>query len=846
MIDSNQKFWAFSAEKALDVMKSSTDGMAGAEAKNRLAEYGANSIKKSKKNNAFFTLLSQFKSPIIIILFFAIGLSFYLKDTADAFIILAIVLASGLLGFWQEHGANNAVAKLLSVVKIKAAVLRDGKQISIDIAEVVPGDVIMLEAGNIVAGDCLILESNSLFVDEAALTGETYPVEKQAGVLKEEAAINDRNNCLWMGTHVISGSAKALVMNTGKNTEFGKISESLKAKQPETEFERGIKAFGFLLMKITLILVVTIFIINILLKRPALDSFLFSLALAVGLTPQLLPAIISTNLSHGAKMMAKAKVIVKRLSSIENFGSMNVFCSDKTGTLTDGIVKLQATLDINGEESEKVLLYAFINSSFETGFINPIDEAIRSFKQLDIGSYTKLDEQPYDFTRKRLSILVTETKTNAKIMVTKGALKNVLAVCTQAEAGDGKIVDISTVKDEIEKEFEEYSKKGYRTLGVSYRVLDNEALIEKDHEENMIFLGYITLFDPLKPNIVETIANLKNLGISLKVITGDNRLIAAHVISQFGLSDESILTGPEINNLDSVALSRKVADTAVFAEVEPNQKERIIVALKKAGFVVGYMGDGINDASALHAADVSISVDSAVDVAKEAADIVLLEKDLNVLISGVTAGRITFANTLKYVFMATSANFGNMFSMAGASLFLPFLPLLPKQILLTNLLTDFPEMTIASDSVDNELIMQPRKWDIGFIKKFMIVFGLISSVFDYITFGVLMTILHHPLVDQFKQFRTGWFLESVCSAALIVLVIRSRKPFYKSAPGKYLMIATFAIVAVTLIIPYTPLAGLMGFVPLPAWILLVIGAIVAAYIVTAEIAKKIFYRIVKY
>jgi Mg2+-importing ATPase len=842
VIDLKQMFWTLSVEKVLQQMKSNMNGLSSIDAKKRLTEYGANSIKQSKRNNAFYLLLAQFKSPIIIILFFAIGLSFYLHDTLDAFIILAIVLASGVLGFWQEYGANSAVEKLLSVVQIKATVLRDGKQITIDIAEIVPGDIVIMEAGDIVAGDSLIIESNSLFIDEAALTGETFPVEKEVGILLEETAINDRKNCLWMGTHIISGSVKAVVINTGKNTEFGKISESLKTKSPETEFERGVKSFGYLLMEITLILVFAIFAINVLLKRPALDSFLFSLALAVGLTPQLLPAIISINLANGAKMMAKAKVIVKRLSAIENFGSMDVFCSDKTGTITDGVVKLQSALNINGNVSEKVLLYAFLNASFETGFINPIDQAIRSYKQLDIKSYLKLDEQPYDFIRKRLSILVSETKSNAKTMITKGALQNVLAVCTGAETNGGDIVDISIVRDEIQKQFEEYSKKGYRTLGVAYRVLDTEDLIEKDHEVDMTFLGFITLFDPLKPNIIETVASLKKLGIALKIITGDNRLIAAHVVSQFGMSDAKILTGPEMNKTSDAALIKKVADITVFAEVEPNQKERIIIALRKAGFVVGYMGDGINDASALHAADVSISVDSAVDVAKEAADIVLLEKDLNVLISGVTAGRITFANTLKYVFMATSANFGNMFSMAGASLFLPFLPLLPKQILLTNLLTDFPEMTIASDSVDHELIMKPRRWDIHFIQKFMLVFGLISSIFDYLTFGVFVLLLHSSDV----QFRTGWFLESVCSAALIVLVIRSRKPLFKSVPGKYLTITTFLVVVVTLIIPYTPLSGLLGFQPLPVWILLVIGAIVTLYIVTAEIAKKFFYKIVKY
>jgi len=599
-------------------------------------------------------------------------------------------------------------------------------------------------------------------------------------------------------------------------------------------------------MEVTLLLVLVIFAINVFLKRPVLDSFLFSLALAVGLTPQLLPAIISINLAHGAKEMAKGKVIVKRLASIENFGSMDVLCSDKTGTLTDGTVKLQSTIDVNGKQSDKVFLYAYLNASFESGFINPIDEAIRTYKTIDVKCYVKLDEHPYDFIRKRLSIMLTKPVNNAgdqktHIMITKGALTNILGICSKAEMEDGKVVDIKEVSESIEKQYEDYSGKGYRTLGVAYKNIETKSSIEDELEANMIFLGFITLFDPLKENIVKTVEELRILGISLKIITGDNKLIAGNIVSQMGLKDVKILTGPEIHNLSDGALLKKVGDISVFAEVEPNEKERIIIALKKAGYVVGYMGDGINDASALHAADVSISVDSAVDVAKEAADIVLLEKNLDVIVNGVKAGRITFANTLKYVFMATSANFGNMFSMAGASLFLPFLPLLPKQILLTNLLTDFPEMAIATDSVDAEMIMKPRKWDISFIRKFMLTFGLISSIFDYITFGVLIYIVHATDV----QFRTGWFIESVVSASLIVLVIRSRQPFFKSVPGKYLSIATICVAIVTVIIPYTPLSGLLGFTSIPIWILLVIAIIVAFYILIAEVAKSWFYKIVK-
>lgn len=846
MADLKHTFWSVPVEEVYSTLGVTKDGLTDHSAQEKLAQVGPNSIKPMKSNSMLKLLIAQFKSPIIIILFFAIGLSFFLKDTADAIIILTIVLVSGLLGFWQERGANNAVAKLLEVVKIKTTVLRNGEQIQIPVEDLVPGDVVLLKAGAVVPADSLLIESDSLNIDEAALTGETFPVEKQVGVVALDAPIAERRNALWMGTHVISGTAKALIISTGKDTEFGKISERLKLRPAETEFERGVRRFGYFLMEVTLILVMTIFAINMLLKRPALDAFLFSLALAVGLTPQLLPAIISINLAHGAKIMAKGKVIVKRLASIENFGSMDVLCSDKTGTLTDGTVRLQSAVDTMGKASDKVFLFAYLNASFESGFINPIDEAIRTFKTIDVKDYVKLDEHPYDFIRKRLSIMLSEplTADGAKqthIMITKGALSNILSVCTLAEIEEGKIVDIKDVSDSIEKEFEEYSGKGFRTLGVAYKRFSEKSTIEDEREEGMTFLGFLTLFDPLKENIVKTVGELKALGVSLKIITGDNKLIAANIVSQMGMQDVKILTGPEIHNISDRALVNQVGGVTVFAEVEPNEKERIIIALKKAGYVVGYMGDGINDASALHAADVSISVDSAVDVAKEAADIVLLEKDLGVLINGVKAGRITFANTLKYVFMATSANFGNMFSMAGASLFLPFLPLLPKQILLTNMLTDFPEMAIASDTVDQEMIMQPRKWNISFIRKFMLTFGLISSIFDYITFGVLMLLFN----SSETQFRTGWFIESVISASVIVLVIRTRKPFYKSVPGRYLMIATACVAAAALAIPYTPLAGLLGFVPISPWILLTIAGIACTYILITEIAKKFFYRIVK-
>jgi len=840
MNQSQIPFWSLSLSEIFQQLQSSHQGLTTDEAKQRLLNYGENILKPKEKSGMLILLASQFKSPIILILIFAAVLSFFLRNPVDATIILVIVLTSGFLGFWQEKGAKDAVEKLIAVIQLKATVIRDGESKEVPIEEIVPGDIILVKAGDAIPGDCLLIESEDLFVDEATLTGETYPVEKSIGLLPSNTPLSQRTNSLFMGTHVVSGNGRAVVIQTGKKTEFGKVSERMKLRSPETEFERGVRRFGYLLMEITMVLVIAIFAINVFFARPVLDSFLFALALAVGLTPTLLPAIISINLAHGAKQMALHKVIVKKLVAIENFGSMDILCSDKTGTLTEGVVKLHSALNIDGKESEKVFLYAFLNSSYETGFSNPLDEAIRKYRELDLSEYQKLDEVPYDFIRKRLSILVSKGDSN--LMITKGALRNVLAICSSAEIDDGRIVDINVVKDLVQQRFEELSQNGFRTLGIAYKDVGFDKVINGKKETNMTFLGFLTFFDPLKTGINETIRKLKHLGISLKIVTGDNLLLAANMSEQVELLNPHILTGGDLHQMSDEALLKQIHDVDVFAEVEPNQKERIILALKKAGHVVGYMGDGINDVSALHSADVSISVDSAVDVAKEAADIVLLEKDLNVLAQGVHEGRMTFANTLKYVFIASSANFGNMFSMAGASIFLPFLPLLPKQILLTNLLTDIPEMTIATDSVDQELIEKPRRWNIHFIRNFMLTFGILSSIFDYLTFAGLLLLLHTTI----DQFRTGWFMESVISASLTVLVIRTRKSFLKSMPGNYLLIATLLIILVTILLPFTPLSTLFGFRQLQITFLLLIGIIVVLYMISAEITKRYFYKRVNF
>jgi len=841
LANNREFFWSQTSDALFREMRSRSSGLSTQEVNIAQKEYGLNNSLKRKKTGTLSLLLNQFKSPIIIILLFAAGLSAFLGDASDTLIIVFIILVSGLLSFWQERGAQNAVESLLAVVDIKCTVLRDELPVEISTKEIVPGDVILLRAGDVIPGDSYLLEETDLFVSEATLTGETYPIEKTVEILPEDTPLAKRTNSLWMGTHVVSGTAKALVVLTGKKTEFGRISERLRLKPPETDFTRGVHKFGYLLLEVTFILVLLIFAINVYFARPVLEAFMFSLALAVGLTPQLLPAIISINLAHGAKGMAEKKVIVKRLDAIENFGSMNILCSDKTGTLTEGTVRVHSTLDALGRASEKASLYAYLNAIYESGYSNPIDEAIKAYRQYDLTDYRKVEEIPYDFTRKRLSILVE--KDHRLLMVTKGTFTNIIEICSTVEDEQGNSVDFqSAIYEQAKQNYQDLSTKGLRVLGLAYKEVDPNQKFDREQEKDMTFLGLLVLYDPPKDQIVQSIAYLKELGVSLKVITGDNQLVAAAVAKEIGIQNAQVLTGSELSKMSDVALLHRVNQVDVFAETEPNSKERIVLALRKSGNVVGYIGDGINDVSALHSADVGITVESAVDVAKGTADIVLLEKDLMVLAEGVKEGRKTFSNTLKYIFMATSANFGNMFSMAGASLFLPYLPMLPKQILMTNLLTDFPELTIATDKIDDEMVEKPLRWDLKFIRRFMIVFGGVSSVFDYLTFGVLFLIFHANV----EQLRTAWMIESVISASAAVLMIRTRRPFFQSRPSRYLLLTTLLIMGVVAVLPLTPLGAILGLVPLSLSYYGAIGLIVFLYIVCVEIAKKVFYsRIAK-
>jgi len=831
-----------SLAELLEALGTGEAGLSSDEAAARLSRQGPNRLANHAPAGALALLLRQFTSPIILILIGASLLSFLLDSIADGLIILLIVLASGLLGFWQEHGAARAIDQLLKTVQLTTLVLRDGQPSQIPSAEVVVGDVVLLSAGVSLPADCRVIRESDLSLDEAALTGESYPVSKHAVAVPPDAPLAAQVNRLHLGTHVVSGTGLAVVVATGRATAYGAIAERLRLRPPETDFERGVRRFGQMLLELTLLLIVFIFAFNVYLRRPVVDSFMFALALGVGLTPQLLPAVISVNLAQGAKRMARRQVIVKRLAAIENFGSMDVLCADKTGTLTQGSARVHAALGVDGRPSQRALLSAYVNASFESGFDNPIDAALR---QQDLGAlvdWQKLDEVPFDFARKRQSVLVVPPGSTQPLLITKGALAKVLEVCSEAEVGGPEgtppqRVPLQAVRAAIEEQMRRLSASGYRVLGVAERSAE-AGVIHRDSEHSMTFLGLIALEDPLKPAIGATVAALAQLGVRLKLITGDNALVAARIGREAGLSNPEVITGSTLLTLSDAALRVQAASCDVFAEVEPNQKERLINALRQAGHVVGFLGDGINDAPALHAADVGVSVQGAVDVAKEAADIVLLDQDLAVLAAGIREGRRTFANTLKYVFIATSANFGNMFSMAGASLLLPFLPLLPKQVLLNNLLTDLPEMTMATDRVDADWIERPRRWNIRFIQRFMLTFGLVSSVFDYLTFAVLLWLLR----SDAALFRTGWFVESVVSAATIVLVVRTRGPLLRSRPSRPLLLATVAIVAVAIALPFSRLGGLFGLVPLPPVFLVWLGLILALYTVSAEAAKRWFYR----
>jgi Mg2+-importing ATPase len=831
-----ESYWSRDSEGLLRDLGAASSGLSPAEAASRLRRYGPNTLRPTRAAGPWALFFRQFRSPIVLILLFAVGISFVVRDWSDAGIILAIILGSAALSFRQEWSAGRAVDRLQEKLSPRATVVRLDATLVVPAAEVVPGDIVLLAAGSLVPADAVVLEARDFFVNQAILTGESYPVERSPGPVAPDAPLGARKNVVFQGTNVRSGTARAVAVRTGTATEFGAIAGRLKLRPPTTAFEQGIRRLGYLLSEITLLLVLAVFAINVAFHRPVLESLLFSLALAVGLTPQLLPAIVNITLARGSAEMARRGVIVRRLESIEEFGSMDVLCTDKTGTLTVGVVTLDRAVDSSGRDSPEALRLAYWNAKLQTGLPNPMDEAILASPLPGYEDSRKIDEIPYDFHRKRLSVVVEE-KGGERTLITKGAVPGVLEVCSAVATDRGEAILDGSGRAAIDALFTGWSGEGYRVLAVATRRVAPAPAYDRGSETALTLRGFLLFFDPPKPGVRETVSDLASLGVELKIITGDHSLVARHTANAIGLPVTGELTGSEVDRLGAEALCHAAERSTLFAEIEPNQKERIILALRKLGRVVGYMGDGINDAPALHAANLGISVDGAVDVAKEAADFVLLRKDLSVLHGGIVGGRITFGNTLKYIFMATSANFGNMFSMAGASLFLPFLPMLPKQILLVNFLTDLPEMTIAGDRVDPEFLARPRRWDVAFLRRFMIVFGALSSVFDYLTFAILLWVLRAGPAE----FHTGWFVESVVSATAIIFVVRSRLPLTKGRPS-LAMVATAAVVmAVAMALPYAPAAAVLGFAPLPPGLLLAVVGIVLAYFIAAEVAKRQFY-----
>jgi P-type Mg2+ transporter len=812
-------------------------GLTSTEAARRLELDGPNRIGADRHASDLTLLGRQFASPIVILLAGASILSLFLGDAIDSGIILVIVLASAALGFIQERGAVHAVRALLASVQIHADVIRDGTETEVPLEEVVIGDVVVLRAGDVIPADALLLIADDLHVDESALTGESYAVHKQLGIGDSSESERTRHESVFLGTHVVSGYARAVVSATGAASRLGIVGTKLNRTEPPTTFERGLRSFGYLLMRVGALLVVAVFVINLAFHRPVLDSLLFSLALAIGITPQLLPAVVTLTLSRGAREMAREKVIVKRLSSIEDFGSIDVLCFDKTGTLTVGAVRMEAALDITGKPDSRVARLAWQSAHHQDGFNNPIDQAILASADAPDERGTKVSEVPYDFMRKRLSVAIRTLSGTA--LVTKGALASIRDVCSTAQLSDGTVVPIAEVDADLDAVFKAVSAQGLRTLGVAVRSLPPDTTsCTIDDECDMAFIGLVTFADPPKASVRATLDRLAAAGVAVKMITGDNRYAAQHVAEAVGLGTGAVVIGADIDRLDDDELEKCVAVSTVFAETEPTHKERIVRALSHSGHSVGFLGDGINDALAIRAADVGISVDTAVDVAKESAAIVLLDKDLDVLLAGIRRGRQSFANTLKYVFVTTSANFGNMVSMAGATLLLPFLPLLPRQILLLNFLSDIPATTIANDSVDVEQLARPSHWDMYFVRNFMIVFGLVSSCFDYLTFAVLRI----AFPDSSSLFRTGWFIVSVATELLVMLILRTRRSFTRSRPGTALLVSSALIGALTLAIPFSFAAHNLGFERPPARMLVALAVILIGYVGATEAAKRIFYR----
>ncbi len=834
-------FWAQPAPAVLATLKSTPDGLPTDEAAARLLRYGPNTRRESRRLSWPRLLLRQFSSPLVAILVVGGLLSLAVGQWSDAGMVLAIVAATAVLGFAQEYRASAAMEALRRRLALTATVLRDGSPQRLPATDIVPGDIVLLAAGNLVVADGLLLEARDLMVEEAVLTGESFPAEKLPGQVDAVAPMSGRSNCVFQGTSVRSGTGRVLAVHTGGATAFSQIAGRLDRREPESEFARGVRRFGLMLLRVMLVMVTLVLVANIALHRPVIDSLLFAVALAIGLSPELLPAIVTTTLAAGARRMARRGVIVRRLEAIEGLGGMNVLCTDKTGTLTTGVTALAATVDAAGAPSEAVGRLAYLNAAFETGMENPLDQAILAAGAKagwSAEGWSKRDELPYDFQRRRLTILAADEGSDTLRLVTKGAFDSVLTLCTAIATGAGTAPLDEDGRQRLGAYYAAQGADGYRVLAVATRDLPAATLRPED-EAALTFQGFLLFQDEIKADTADTIRSLRDLGIAVKVISGDNRHVAAHVARQIGLDPLSLLSGADLAAMTDESLWHEAAETQLFVEVDPQQKERIVRALQRTGHTVGFLGDGINDAPALFAADIGISVESAADVAREAADIVLLSRDLGTIRDGVLFGRRTFANTLKYIRITTSASFGNIITMAAGVLYLPFLPMAARQILLTNLVSDLPAMTISTDRVDAESLDTVQRWALRDLVRFMIVFGLVSSVFDLLTFTLLLFVFSAGE----SLFQTGWFVVSLLTELAVLLILRSSRPLFSSAPAPLLLWATLVTALVAVALPYVPgLAEAFGFVALPWPVLVMAVVVVAAYAVATEAAKRIYFR----
>lgn len=806
-----------------------SDGLSLQEANRRSHIFGYNNLSKSKKIGPIRQFLSYFKNPLIIILMVAALISGFTGQSRSMLIILIMIFLSVIMNFYQERKSGRAAEKIASRLAINAKVWRKNEEQRVDTKYIVPGDIVLLTAGDIVPADGKLISADDFFINESSLTGESFPVEKD----------EKRDNVVFSGTNVVSGFGKFLVVNTGANTEFGQIAKKLVARPQENSFEKGINQFGFLIIRVIAIIVSLIFFINALLHKGLFDSFLFALAVAVGVTPELLPMIMSVNMSKGAIRMSKHGVLVKRLNSIPTFGSLDVLCTDKTGTLTQDKITVIKHVDINGVDSEEVFRDAYINGALETGIKNLLDQAILNYKKLDVSAYKKTEEIPYDFNRKRSSIVYI--KDGQTTMITKGAPEEMFKICNQYLDG-GKVKKITPLKlKQAIALYERLSEDGLRLLAIAYKDITTVKEKYKSEDENdLIFRGFMAFYDPPKDDVKETLVFMKEHGVAIKILTGDSPLVTKKICSDLGLEVKGIVTGAELNLniLGDEEIYQKIKDATIVARLSPSQKEKIIMELKRHGLIVGYLGDGINDAPSLKAADVGISVENAVDVAKETADIILTQKGLKELMSGIIEGRKTFGNTMKYLLMGLSSNFGNMFSMIGASLFLPFFPMTASQILLNNFIYDGSQLAIPSDNVDQEYLKKPKHWNIGFIKKYMLVFGPISSIFDFLTFFLLYSVFHLNVAT----FQAGWFIESLATQILVIHIIRTQKiPFIQSRPSWPLLITTLAAVFLGFALTQKGIGTFFGFSPLPWPALLLIVVLVIIYLIIMEFVKRIFY-----